>query len=74
MHPADRLRAFLVETGLDTSQAGKLLGCTRAYVSLLQTKRRKPSLDVAAAIERLTEKWGAGPIRAIDWTSAARAA
>lgn len=74
MHPADRLRAFLLETDLDTSQAAKLLGCTRAYVSLLQTKRRRPSLDVAASIERMTAKWSSGPIRAVDWTGAARAA
>ena len=69
MDPAERLRRFAQDRELSTSALAELLGCSRGFVSLLTTGRRRPGLTLAVAIETKTAEWADGPILAREWVS-----
>lgn len=61
--PAARLRAFVAKKGLTTKALASEVGCSQPTAWRLLAGRIQPSLNVATAIERITE----GAIRAVDW-------
>ncbi len=65
----ERFRRWVAFVG-GTAIAARLLDCTRAHVSLLQTGQRMPSLRTAVTIERVTTAWPDGPILASSWIRA----
>lgn len=66
--PRERLIRFITDRGLSQAEAGELLGCSQGLVSKILRGDRKPGLALAFKIERATEGWSEGPIRAQDWT------
>ena len=54
------LTTFLTETNTSQAKLSEALGISRGHMSLLVSGERKPSLDLAVAIERATG--GAVPV------------
>jgi DNA-binding transcriptional regulator YdaS (Cro superfamily) len=48
------LGTYLKNQKLSTTAFGAQVGCSRSHISLICTKRRRPSADVAFAIEQAT--------------------
>lgn len=63
-----RLVRFITERGLSQAGVGEVLGCSQALISKIVRGERTPGLALAFKIERETEGWAEGPIRARDWT------
>lgn len=70
MSATKKFRRWVDDLGIGTAEVAKLIGCNASYVSLLASGRRTPSLNTAARIERLTQRWQSGPIMAAEWADA----
>lgn len=61
------LTTFLAETNTSQTKLSEVLGISRSHMSLIVSGERKPSLDLALAIERATDgavpvsSWAANP-------------
>lgn len=49
------------------TELAALLGVDRTYIAHLRAGRCRPSLEIAARIERASRGWQAGPIMAASW-------
>lgn len=58
------LATHITTTGLSQAALAKELGISRSHMSELVSGAKKPSLDLAFAIERVTE----GAVPAASWT------
>lgn len=72
MSAHERFSRWISDLGLSREQAGQFIGCHKSMVSLLCTQRRRPGLDLAFKIERLSEGWEEGPIRVAEWSPEGR--
>lgn len=59
--PRERLRAYRKRNGLTVEALSELLGCSRSFLWAIFSGERKPGLEIAFQIERLTG------IDARDW-------
>lgn len=66
-HPADRLRTYINDAAITTSELAAFIGYGRTSTSQILNRRRIPSLVAAAKIEALTRAWSRGPILASEW-------
>lgn len=71
-----RFEAWITFTGLSDAEIAKRLGCDPSYPRKILRHDRRPGLDLAHAIERLSaapradgEVWPEGPIRTEEWVS-----
>lgn len=74
--PRERLEAFLTWRGWRHPQLASACGCKPAFVSHVLLGRKRPGLDIAHAIERVTgearddgARWDDGPIRTEEWVT-----
>lgn len=58
------LTTYLTETGISQAELSEALGISRGHMSLLASGERKPSLNLAFAIERATK----GAVPASSWS------
>lgn len=68
--PRERLRRW-VETQPSKVAAARQVGCHATYLNHLLSDgtERRPGLDVAFGIERATEAWEGGQIKAKEWAA-----
>lgn len=59
------LRAYLKSAGITQDAFAALIGASKGHVSELANGSKRPSLELAAAIERLTD----GAVPAISWVA-----
>jgi transcriptional regulator with XRE-family HTH domain len=70
----ERFDAWTRRSGLSTRAIGALIGCHSSYVTHIRKGRRRPSLEIAAAIARETRNLRGGPIRPEHWLAQPRPA
>lgn len=58
-----KLTTYLSETSTSQAKLSEALGISRGHMSLLASGERKPSLELAVAIERATD----GAVPASSW-------
>lgn len=63
----DRLLRFRKARGLSQFRFGKLVGVSGPAIGHLESRKRLPGVGLAFAIEKATQEWDEGPIRAVDW-------
>lgn len=59
--------AELEEKGQSRTQIAAAIGCSESGLSRILNGSRGVGGQMAAKIERATEAWPQGPIRAVDW-------
>jgi plasmid maintenance system antidote protein VapI len=66
---AAHLKQYLTNSNLSYTQFGERVGCTKAHVCGLVNRKSKPSLELAARMEKETD----GRIPQASWAAQARA-
>jgi transcriptional regulator with XRE-family HTH domain len=61
------LKAFRDAIAMSQADLAEKLGCTRSYVSFVESGQKAPGLEFAVKLEHLTANAEGGPIRAADW-------
>jgi len=64
-------RAWSSDVG-GVCSAARILGISEGHSSRIAKGVRIPSLELAAAIERVTRAWSRGPILAVAWVPVTR--
>lgn len=74
MGPHERFLRWVSWLGVSEAEVARRLDCDASYPRRIRLGERRPGLDVALAIERVTsqpredgEVWSEGPIRATEW-------
>jgi len=70
MQALERMRRWVAEheaAGLNRTQVAALIGCSEGGLSRVLSGTRGVGGRMAALIERATEGWHEGAIRAVDW-------
>lgn len=65
-----RFEKWVAFTGLSDAEIARRLGCDTSYPGKIMRQGRRPGLELAHSIERLTSDWPEGPIRTEEWVDA----
>lgn len=71
---ARRFAAWVAVAGRPKAHVAQDIGISPSMLSHILAGRKRPGLDTAAAIERLTARAPGGPIRATGWSRPERRA
>lgn len=76
MGPRERFVRWLAWLGVSEAEVARRLDCDASYPRRIRNGERRPGIDVAAALERVTAEpredgavWPEGPIRAVEWVA-----